>query len=115
MKAFSVFLNDINDGTSHAAITADFATLLQTVQNTGRGGALTLKLKVMPAVKGTSGNVDRVVISIEHALTLPKPEQPTDFFYLSEDGEPVRNHPRQQSLELRDIAEQRPTILKNAS
>lgn len=115
MKAFSVFINDLNEGQTHAAITGDLAALLQTVQATGVGGSLVLSIKVQPAVKGTSGGVDRVVISVERTLKLPKSAQPSDFFYLDEDGEPVRNHPRQQTLELRDIAEQRPTILKNAS
>jgi hypothetical protein len=114
MKAFSVFINELNEGSTHAAITADLAELLQTVQNTGKGGELTLKIKVQPAVKGNAGYVDRIVIAVDRALKLPKNEQPSDFFYLSEEGEPVRNHPRQQTLELRDTASQPPVTFKTA-
>lgn len=36
MKSFAVFLNEINEGSTHAALTADLAELLRTVQITGR-------------------------------------------------------------------------------
>ncbi|MCY1166585.1 hypothetical protein D9M73_65280 [compost metagenome] len=103
-KAFSVLLNELNEGSTHAALTADFAELLRTVQNTGRGGSLTLKVKVAPATKGSSGgSVDKITITADRKLELPKPEQPSDFFWLTEDGETSRNHPRQHSLELREV------------
>lgn len=115
MKAFSVFLNDLNEGTTHAALTAELSSLLQTVQATGKAGALNIAVKVTPAVKGTQGGIDRVVISVDHTLKLPKAERPSDFFYLSEEGEPVRNHPRQQTLELREAAPTAPMQLKTAT
>ena len=37
-----------------------------------------------------------------------KPETPTDFFYLTEDGETTRNHPKQQTLELREVTSTTP-------
>lgn len=115
MKAFSHFINDLNEGATHAAITGDLAALLQTVQATGVGGSLAIVIKVQPAVKGQTGGIDRVVISVERSLKLPKPAQPSDFFYLDEDGEPVRNHPRQQTLELREASPVAPQTLKTAT
>jgi hypothetical protein len=114
MQAFSVFLNSLNEGAPHAAITADMATLLQAVQNSGKGGALAIVVKVQPAVKGTGG-ADRITITVDRKLTLPKHEVPSDFFYLTDDAEPVRNHPRQQTLELRDTAAQPPVSFKTAT
>lgn len=103
-KAFSVVLNDLNDGSTHAGLTADFAELLKAVQNMGRAGSMTLKIKVASATKSNLGTVDKITITAERKLELPKPEQPADFFWLTDDGETSRNHPRQNSLDLRDVS-----------
>lgn len=105
MKSFAHLLNEINEGSTHAALSADMADLLRTVQTTARAGKLVITVKVVPAVRNTSGgDIDRVNITVDRTLALPKPETPTDFFYLTDDGETTRNHPRQQSLELREVA-----------
>lgn len=105
MKSFSLFLVDLNDGTTHAGLTGDFDTLLQEVQAHGRGGSMTLKIKVSPATKSSrGGDVDKIVITAERKLELPKPDQPSDFFWLTDTGEPTRQHPRQHALDLRDAA-----------
>ena len=104
MKAFSLFLVELNEGSTHAALTGDLGDLLRTVQATGRAGSLTIKVKVAPATRSNSGSVDKVTITADRKLELPKPEQPSDFFWLTEDGETSRNHPRQQDLPLRDVS-----------
>lgn len=105
MKPFPLTLAELNDGSTAAALTADLAELLATVQRTGRAGSLTLKLKVAPATRNqSSGSVDKVNLTAERKLELPKPEAPTDFYWLTDDAELSRNHPRQHSLELRDVA-----------
>jgi hypothetical protein len=101
MKSFGVFLNDLNDGQTLAGLTADFAELLQTVKNTGRGGSITLKVKVSPATKGGQ-EVDKITITADRKLELPKPESPQDFFWLTDEAEPSRQHPRQHALDLRN-------------
>lgn len=100
MKALAIFLQEINGGTTHAACTADLAELFKTVQETGRKGALKLTITVAPGTKGAE--VDKVVVSVDRTLALPKAEQPSDFFWLTDDAEPTRKHPRQHELELRD-------------
>lgn len=102
MKSFAIFLNDLNDGKTMAGLTADLYELLQQVQQTGRSGSLTLKLKVAPATKA-GHHVDKVTFVADRKLELPKPEAPSDFFWLTDDAEPTRQHPRQQSLALRDV------------
>jgi hypothetical protein len=104
VKAFSLFLVELNEGSTHAALTGDLADLLRTVQATGRAGSLTIKVKVAPATRSNSGSVDKVTITADRKLELPKPEQPSDFFWLTEDGETSRNHPRQQDLPLREVS-----------
>ena len=109
MKSFALLLNEINEGSTHAALTQDMADLLRTVQTTGRAGKLTITLKVAPAVRNTSGgDIDRINLTVDRTLALPKPETPTDFFYLTEDGETTRNHPKQQTLELREVTSTTP-------
>lgn len=114
MKAFAVILNELNEGSIHAALTADLDELLRTVQATGRAGALTLKIKVVPAVKSDGGTVDRINVTADRKLELPKSVMPSDFFYLTDDGETTRNHPRQQSLELREVTTAKPLNFKEA-
>lgn len=114
MKSFTHFINELNDGSTHASLTAELKELLQTVQTTGKGGALVLTIKVTPAVKGTQGDIDKITVDALSALKLPKAQKPVDFFWLTEDGETSRQHPKQHSLELRDIASQPPVTFKTA-
>lgn len=113
MKAFSMFLIDLNDGSTHAALTGDLAELLQAVKNTGKTGSMTLKIKIVPANR--NGDVDKITVVADRKLELPKPEQPSDFFWLTDDAEPSRLHPRQHSLDLRDAAPTPTTTFKEAS
>ena len=101
MKSFTVFLTDLNDGQTNAGLTGDLGELLQQVRNTGRSGSMTLKIKIAPATKGGQ-EVDKITITADRKLELPKPEQPTDFFWLTDDAEPSRQHPRQHALDLRE-------------
>lgn len=107
-------LTELNEGSIHAALTGDLDELLRTVQTTGRAGALTLKIKVVPAVKSDGGAVDRINITADRKLELPKSVMPSDFFYLTDDGETTRNHPRQHSLELREVSSAKPLNFKEA-
>jgi hypothetical protein len=106
MKAFNQFLTDLNDGQTHAGLTSDLQELLQAVKNTGRTGSMTLKIKIASASKG-GNEVDKITIAADRKLELPKPEQPQDFFWLTDDAEPTRQHPRQHALDLRDAQDLR--------
>lgn len=111
MKTFGLFLVDLNDGQTHAGLTSDLQELLQAVKSTGRTGSMTLKIKISSASKG-SGEVDKITIVADRKLELPKPEQPQDFFWLTEDAEPTRQHPRQHALDLRDVRSPKATEFK---
>lgn len=102
MKSFAHFLTDLNDGQTLAGLTADLAELFQAVKSNARSGSLTLKVKIAPASKG-GHEVDKITITADRKLELPKPESPSDFFWLTDDAEPTRQHPRQQSLPLQEI------------
>ena len=105
MKSFNHFLADLNDGTTLAGLTSDLAELMQAVKANGRSGSMSLKVKISPANR--SGEVDKITVVADRKLELPKPDQPSDFFWLNDDAEPTRQHPRQHSLDLRDAQDER--------
>lgn len=102
MKSYNHFLY-LNDGKTLAGLTADLAELMQAVKANGRRGSITLKIS--PANR--NGEVDKITAVADRKLELPKPDQPSDFFWLTDDAEPTRQHPRQHSLDLRDAADER--------
>ena len=105
MKPFSQVLAELNGGESNAMLTQQLEEVLQAVKKHGRGAALTVKIKVNPASKGGT-DVDKILVACDSQVTLPKPEQPTDFFWLTDDADISRKHPRQRELELRDVSSQ---------
>ncbi len=112
-KAFSVFIQELRDGKAHAEMSHQLAELLTKVKETGKGGAPTLKIKIKPATRGSE--VDKVTISDAISIELPKPERGEDFFWLTDDNDLSRNHPKQASLELREVAAPSPTKFKEAN
>ena len=109
-KAFALFLQELNDGRAHAELSLQLSELLAKVKDTGKGGSITFKLKIKPAGRGA--DVDKVVISDAITVDLPKPARGEDFFYVTEDNDLSRNHPRQGSLELRTATPAAPTQFK---
>jgi hypothetical protein len=112
-QAFAVFLQDLRDGRAHTELSAGLADLLAAVKDTGKGGSLTFHLKVKPATR--SKDMDKVVILDNVKVDLPKPERGEDFFFVTDENELSRKHPRQQSLELREVPAGQPTQLKEAA
>lgn len=112
-KAFAVFLQDLRDGRAHSELSSMLGELLAKVKETGKGGAVSLKIKIKPAGRGQ--DVDKVTISDEIKLDLPKPERGEDFFWLTEDNDLSRNHPKQGSLELREAPAAAPSTFKEAT
>ncbi|WP_314435492.1 hypothetical protein [Massilia timonae] len=111
-KAFALFLQDLRDGRAHAELTGSLADLLAAVKETGKPGEITLKIKVKPAGRGS--DIDKVNITDLITAKLPKPDRGEDFFWLTDDNNLSRNHPRQQSLELREATPAQPQSFKEA-
>ena len=99
---FNVLIAQINQGADNSNLSADMDELLRTVQATGRAGSLTITIKMVPATADRQ-SVDKLTVQIDRGLKLPKPESAKDFFFITEDGELTRKHPKQQELELRDV------------
>lgn len=111
-KAFSVVLQDIRDGRTHAELSDKFNQLIEQVKDTGKVGELTLSIKIKPATRG--GDVDKVMVSDKITLKSPQADRGEDFFFLSSTGELSRKHPKQQELPLRDASSQPAVELKEA-
>jgi hypothetical protein len=112
-KAFAVILQDIRDGRVHAELTNTMEELLTSVKETGKGGSITLKLTIKPARRGT--DVDKVVITDSITASVPQHDRGEDFYWLTDDNDLSRNHPRQTTLDLREAGSPQPTALKEAS
>jgi hypothetical protein len=69
--------------------------IIQAVRMTEKKGALTLKLTVTPAVKG-SGEI--VVIEAATRVSKPEPDLGKTIFYTTEDGELLQNDPNQMKM-----------------
>ena len=109
-KAFALILQELRDGRPHAELSQLFSDLLHKVQETGKAGDITLKIKVKPASRGT--DAARVTIADAITVNMPKPERGEDFFWVDEDNGLTRNHPRQANLELRDVTPTAPSTFK---
>ncbi len=112
-KAFAILLQELRDGKTHIELTNGITELLSAVAVTGKAGSITLKIDVKPASKGSE--VDKVMIIDKITTTLPKPERGSDFYWLTDDNELSRNHPKQSSLDLREAPTAKPSTLKEAT
>ena len=115
MKAFTHFVAELNRGATNAALTGHLEELLQAVKTHGRDGSLKITLKVVP-VRNNSG-ADTIHVICDSQLALPKAQQPADFFFLTEDGEPTRQHPQQHELDIavREVRPQSGPVIDPAS
>lgn len=111
-KSFAVTLQDLRDGRVNAELSKLFGDLINTVKATGKSGDITLKLKVKPTGRGQ--DVDKIFIADAITVNMPKPDRGEDVFWLTEDNELSRNHPRQGNLELRDASQPAPINFKEA-
>ena len=110
-KAFAVLLQDLRDSRTHAELTDKFAQLVKEVEQAGKSGSIVLTVKVAPASRAQP--VDKVIVQPTVKLVSPKPEAGEDFFWLTDDAELSRNHPRQGDLPLREVTP--PTEFKEAA
>jgi hypothetical protein len=98
-RPFFDFLREHRNGLTHDELSDRLQELVAAVQESSRPGTLTFVLKVSPATN--HGNA--LLISDEIKLSKPKEERNTSIFFVSPENNLVREDPRQQKLELREI------------
>lgn len=103
LDEFPRFLTELNGGDTVAQLTDALSAVRKAVRDYHKVASLTLKITVKPPKEGQT--VDRVTITADVTTKLPRSESPADFFWLTDDRDASlsRTHPKQQSLELRQV------------
>lgn len=98
VKDFAVLLMEHLNGRTHTEISHEIHALLAAVTAHGKKGSLTIRIDVEPssAVDGSP-----ISIAFDTVLKAPKATAPRALFFLDENGNAVRNDPRQQSFDFR--------------
>ena len=94
------FLREQRSGTTHDELSTGFNALLESVSEVGKGGTLTLVIKVKPAGKGDH---HMVVVSDTVTIKMPEGERGEAIFFVDDDFNLSRDNPRQPSLPLREV------------
>ena len=92
------FLREHRNGATHDELSDALQALVAAVTEEGRGGKLTFTLTMKPI-----GKNDGLEVAVEHKLTPPKASPGTSIFFPTPENNLVRQDPRQQALELREI------------
>lgn len=95
-------LREIRRGAFLDEAAEQLESLVKAVQATGKGGALTLKLTVAPAGRGS---VKTVVVQDAIGVNLPTPDKEVTVFFPTQDGALQRSDPAQMPLGLHPVAQ----------
>jgi hypothetical protein len=107
VRPFADVLLEVNRGRSHAELSDLLRELVTRVTATGKGGSLTYTLKIEPLKNAGDG-----ALQVTDNVTAKMPSEPrqTAIFFATEDGQLVREHPRQPRLPLEGLDGGRGTI-----
>lgn len=99
VRPFAAVLQDINGGQFADQLAHDLQNLVDAVREHGRKGKLTITLEVAPL----RGNATAFTVAARRDLKLPQEEPMESVFFGTEDGNLVRDDPRQMALPLRTV------------
>lgn len=92
VRPFAAFLQEQSAGRTHEELSAKLHDLIVAVQETGKGGSLTLKIDVKP-IPGAGKRTLTVTDAV--AVKIPKTDRPKSIFFITDDGNLSRNDPTQ--------------------
>lgn len=92
---FSDTVIELNKGETVAELNKRLADLIAAVRSTGKGGALSLNLKVTPSQKGSG---ELVFVEADVKVKLPAPTKGSTLFFTTEDNRLSRRDERQEDL-----------------
>lgn len=95
-----------DDGSIITELSSALKQLNAAVQQTGKGGAINLEIKMTPAGKGTRSTLG---ITMSVKTKLPEPEPYTSIFYTDGDYNLVRDDPNQKRLPFKEVVADKPT------
>ena len=97
-RPFHDFLREHRGGLTHDELSDALQELVAAVTAEGKAGKLTLVIGIKPMGKG-----DGLEVTAEIKLVPPKETPGAAIFFASPENNLVRQDPRQQTLELREI------------
>jgi len=106
---FSEQIAFLNRGEFNDELSQELAELVKMVRLTGKKGAISITLKISKANKRDE---DTLKITPSYKTTLPQLEQAEAIMFSTADGDLLRNDPRQMQLNLKQVATEQPTNLK---
>lgn len=113
IRPFSAFLQEQDRGRTHDVLSQRLHELIAAVQETGKGGSLTLKIDVKP-IPGTNAKTLTVTDAI--AAKIPAAERPKTIFFVTEGGNLSRNDPTQPVITgLREVEPITPTQIRKVN
>lgn len=95
VRPFAAFLQEQSGGRTHEELSVKLHDLIEAVQETGKGGSLTLKIDVRP-IPGAGKRTLTVTDAV--AAKVPKPDRQKSIFFVTDDGNLSRNDPTQPVL-----------------
>lgn len=105
-RPFMDFLREHRSGATHDELSDKLQDLVAAVVEEGKGGTLTLSIKISP-----KGKHDGLEVAAEVKLAAPKPVAGTSIFFASPENNLVRQDPRQATMELREVGPSVPRAL----
>lgn len=87
------------NGRTAEELSAEFHQLLEAVRAHGKKGQLTITITVEPPANGVESAP--MPIGVESTVKAPKPTPVKSLYFLDDDGNPVREDPRQLAIEFR--------------
>ncbi|CAL9314157.1 MULTISPECIES: hypothetical protein [unclassified Streptomyces] len=95
----AAFLASHLNGRTDEELSAEFHTLLDAVRTHGKKGSMVITIVVEPPANGVDSAP--LPIGVESAVKAPKPTPVKSLYFLDDDGQPVREDPRQMAIEFR--------------
>lgn len=99
VRPFAELLHLQRNGAFHADLSTALNRLVRAVQETGKGGDLTVKLKVKPAGK----HATMVLVHDDVKLKEPEADKGDGIYFTDERGNLRRSDPNQPELPLREV------------
>lgn len=91
----AAFLGSHLNGRTDEELSREFHQLLDAVRTHGKKGSLTITIVVDPPANGVESAP--LPIGVESAVKAPKPTPVKNLYFLTDDGLPVREDPRQMA------------------
>ncbi|MFJ7070151.1 hypothetical protein [Streptomyces sp. NPDC101115] len=95
----AAFLASHLNGRTDEELSAEFHQLLDAVRAHGKKGQMTITIVVEPPANGVDSAP--MPIGVESTVKAPKPTPVKSLYFLDDDGQPVREDPRQLAMDFR--------------